>query len=558
MAEWPPNPALPWPPAPWDQVQDQVGLAAAWWKGDPDSLTNAYQNLRTRDPYTRPWWGKTPKPGQMVHRVHVPLPADLAAMSANLLFSDPPRFTVADDTNTKAQERLDMALNTPQAASALIVAGEACAALGDVYGRVVWDPDITGNAWIDWVDADRAIPVFRWGRMVACTFWSVLPTDDTGVVWRHLEHHEPGRILHTLWKGEQLQLGKQKDLASHPSTEGLSEVVPTGTTRLTAGHVPNQKPNPHYREDARLRHLGRPDLSPDVLPLFDQLDETMSSLVRDVRQGKGRIIIPEHMLDTGKPGEGVGFDYDQEAFTGVASLDADGKMGSIQSVQFAIRHSEHGAVVEALTKEIIRRVGYSPLTFGLADERAQTATEINAKSTNTETTRTAKARLFANALSPLARTLLEVDAFVFGTGVTVAEDVDVEFPPMTQQSDADIAAMVQTATAAGAMSVDTAVRKLHPDWDDDRVLVEVDAIRSERGMMLPDLGAVTESDFTSPDTDDAGQAADDAKDLKMKADAMGVMIRAGVTSQDAARIAGLPVDFTGLQPVSLRDPHADK
>lgn len=80
--------------------------------------------------------------------------------------------------------------------------------------------------------------------------------------------------------------------------------------------------------------------------------------------------------------------------------------------------------------------------------------------------------------------------------VTVDEDIDVEFPPMAQKSDDDIAGMVQTASAAGAMSTDTKVRKLHPDWDDERIDAEVDAIRREQGMMLPDLGGVTESDFT--------------------------------------------------------------
>lgn len=545
-----------WPPAPWGTVHDDVQMSSAWWQGSPEALVQAYRG-RGSDPYTTPWWGKLPKPGQMIQRTHVPLPADLVQMSANMLFSDPPRFTVADDTNTSAQDRLDMLLNTPQQASALLVAGESCAALGDTYGRIVWDPDIADNAWIDYVDADRAIPTFKWGRMVDCTFWTVLGGTPTGEVWRHLETHKPGRIVHRLFKGEHGHLGTQQPLESHPDTESIGAdadgAIATGTDRLTAGHVPNQKPNPAYRDDPQLRHLGRADLSPDILPLFDQLDETMSSLLRDVRQGKGRIVIPEHMLDTDGPGRGGRFDMDQEAFTGVSSLSPDASPSSIQSVQFAIRHSEHGAVVEQLTREIIRRVGYSPLTFGMSDERAQTATEINAKSTSTETTRTAKTRLWSNMLAPLARTLMEVDAYLFRTGVAVGEDVDVEFPPMSQQSDEDIASMVQTAGAAGAMSTDTKVRKLHPDWDDERIGAEVEAIRSEQGMMLPDLGGVSESDFTSsPDGGDDG--GDDAKDLKMKADAMGVMIRAGVTSDDAARLAGLPVDFTGLQPVSLRDP----
>jgi len=50
--------------------------------------------------------------------------------------------------------------------------------------------------------------------------------------------------------------------------------------------------------------------------------------------------------------------------------------------------------------------------------------------------------------------------------------------------------------------------------------------------------------------------AEDAATMKAKFDALGVAIRAGVVPADAARRLGLDgVQFTGLQPVSLRDPN---
>ncbi len=52
----------------------------------------------------------------------------------------------------------------------------------------------------------------------------------------------------------------------------------------------------------------------------------------------------------------------------------------------------------------------------------------------------------------------------------------------------------------------------------------------------------------------------DAVELKAKADALGALIRAGVSAESAAAQAGLTVDFTGATPVSLRLPDsiADK
>lgn len=56
---------------------------------------------------------------------------------------------------------------------------------------------------------------------------------------------------------------------------------------------------------------------------------------------------------------------------------------------------------------------------------------------------------------------------------------------------------------------------------------------------------------------EAGQSSGPSLDpaaLKAQADAMGVLIRAGVSPESAARQVGLPVEFTGAVPVSLRLP----
>jgi len=49
---------------------------------------------------------------------------------------------------------------------------------------------------------------------------------------------------------------------------------------------------------------------------------------------------------------------------------------------------------------------------------------------------------------------------------------------------------VAAATQAGAMSTDTKVRRLHPDWDEDKIAAEVKLIRDEMGMAVPDIGPV--------------------------------------------------------------------
>ncbi|MCL4293905.1 MAG: capsid protein, partial [Acidimicrobiia bacterium] len=74
--------------------------------------------------------------------------------------------------------------------------------MGGVYLRTVWDTQVADHPMLDVVHADRAVPEFRWGRLVAVTFWRTLTADRAAaVVWRHLERHEPGVIFHGLFEG---------------------------------------------------------------------------------------------------------------------------------------------------------------------------------------------------------------------------------------------------------------------------------------------------------------------------------------------------------------------
>ncbi|WP_345357061.1 phage portal protein [Saccharopolyspora cebuensis] len=90
----------------------------------------------------------------------MPLAADIAAASADLLFSEPPRLTV---DNPRAQARLDDILNTPTIHSGLLEGAEVAAALGGVYPvylRVVWDAELEAHAMLDPVD--RRCPARHW------------------------------------------------------------------------------------------------------------------------------------------------------------------------------------------------------------------------------------------------------------------------------------------------------------------------------------------------------------------------------------------------------------
>lgn len=501
-----------WPPKPYDQAFATIGEAHDWWEGNPARLSGRYgYQLPKNHPNqfrggivgaaTRMWMGKPVGVGESADKIHVPLPADICHLSATTLFNEPPTVVLSsdegeDERGKNLQARIDKLINTQEFASNILVAGEMCAAHGGVYGRAVWDTTLQPEPWIEWVQANQAIPEWRYGKLQAVTFWQALPTDDGKKIYRHLERYIPGGVEHTLFEGKDNELGRPIPLTDHPITAPLAQlvnedsVITHGTDHLAAVYVPNAKPNVAWMNSGELKHLGRPDLSPDLFPLFDKLNMVYSSLMRDIRLGRARITINAQLLESRGPGGGLGFDVDREIYTAVN----DGPDGEpmMQASQFAIRVDEHLAVMDDLTKRILRRAGYSPLSMGMDDVGVtETATEIRAKSRATMNTQKAKGRYFSTAIAYLTKCLVEIDAVLNNTGLWMKHMPSVTIHPVVDETALDIAKTIQALDAARAVSTQTKVQMLHADWEKSLQDAEIDRILKEQGVGVDPLTAAT-------------------------------------------------------------------
>lgn len=494
-----PDRSIAWPPKPHDQALSAMRAWDAWYVGDPDRLHAAYN--RTTVARVRPsqyaggvvgavarwFWGRPTPPGEHRTRLHVPLPADIATTSADLLFSEQPNIVIPDASEQQA-ERLEAILDDGVYGT-LLEAAEIASALGGAYLRVQWDADVAEHAFLDAVHADAAVPEFRWGRLAAVTFWHRVDSDDDRVVLRWLERHQPGAILHGLYSGTETELGRPVPLAEHPATAGIEVdadgAIPTETDRLTAVYVPNMRPQRQWRSTLELAPLGRSDYD-GVEGLFDALDETYSSWMRDVRLGKARILVPEAYLENQGPGKGASFDEDREVFAALNMLPKPGDPASITPQQFTIRWQEHASTAQSLVEQAVRAAGYSASTFGEhADDVDVTATEVNARERRSLVTREKKTRYWTAALRSLLPALLDVDDYVFSSGVRDLV-VDVEFPASVQPNPLQVAQTAAYLNTANAASARTLVQMVHPDWDDEAVDAEAQRIVAEKGLVLPD------------------------------------------------------------------------
>lgn len=503
----------PWPPPPHDIALAQQTVWSAWLAGDTDELSTVYgSSAAVRSGFfsreggvfptvARFFWGRPSTSGQRRHKLHVPLAADIATVSSDLLFSEPPQFIVSEDGNDAARTRVDDLLNQGPFHTVLLEAAEITAALGGGWLRCVWDTDVADQVLLDVVHGDSAIGEWRWGRLSAVTFFTEYtePGDTSrSKVVRHLERHELGRILHGLYSGDRDNLGHPMALADHPSTLPYAELVdedgaiPTGVTTLTAAYVANMRPQRRWRKIEELSEMGRSDYD-GVELLMDALDETYTSWMRDVRLAKARLVVPEFMLkDLGK-GKGTAWDEDQEIYAALNMPPSEGKDSTqITAQQFAIRVEEHQQTAQQLVVEILRSAGYSPSTFGdNADAGGVlTATEIVARSQESNRTRDRKTRYWSQALEPLLTTWLELDSLIFGGGAK--GEVTVQWPDATQPDQEALSRTINTLSQAMAVSTDVKVRMLHPDWDEEQIEAEIAAIKAEQGLAVPDLGPFPE------------------------------------------------------------------
>jgi hypothetical protein len=509
----------------------------AWWSGDHDQLRETSHGGGVSG--RRTWWSRR-KPGQDITQaapnLHAGLAADIASTSADLLFGEPPDLLIPDvglaravqrqsaggpaegatpvvwdqastldaSQTVQAQDRLEELVDQLGLHNRLLEAAEICAATGGVYLRPMWDKSYADHPLLTVVDVDRAIPDFRYGELSAVTFVDEVHADgDT--VWRHLERHEPGVILHGLYAGTKDTLGRQVALTDHPSTAGfMPEIpVPVEVTGGQPGIMPRFVPNVLPNRKRRRYPIGRSDYAGSE-GFLDALDEAWSSWMRDLRLGKARLLVPDEFLQpigarhgsertfggytrSGGPGSAYGFDLDTELMTGLNIADLEKLSDPIKAVQFAIRVAEHEQTVVALTEQIISTAGYSPQTFGLHIEgRAESGTALRIREGKTWRTQGRKQRYWTPNLSDIAQTLLALDAHpdIFGRPTPVAR------PAVGWQELADdptgTAAWVNTLATAQAASIETRVRLAQPGLDEDQVAQEVARIKNEAGMGLPD------------------------------------------------------------------------
>lgn len=495
----------------------------AWNSGDQHELLAVYSDNAPRRVGVKGWlrkmWsGESDLVNSVTTRMHVNLPQEIARNNAKLLFSVPvtvkPKNIKDEDQQgaTKAEERLKL-ICSPNFHTELQSGAESAAVRGGVFYKVQWNKRVAQHAFIRKVDAEFAIPTFEDGFLTSVAFVHEVHRFGN-TVYRHVEDHSTdenniGIITHALFEGTDTTFGTAISLAARPETARFAVTlnergfgqVSTHTEGLSAVYVPNMVPSASSASGTVAANMGRSDFE-GIEQMLDAYDEGMSSWMRDIRLGMGRIIVDAKMLDRLGAGLGMGFDSFREVLTPV-KIPSASQLGNdkplVEQVQFEIRTEDFKTLLEFLLKRIVSAAGYSAASFSVEDgARAMTATEIKASFRESLVTRDQKIRLWVEALVYIIRKALAVDAQVFSTGVTET-DLDVVFPDAFQPDPKAIAEQNALDAASKSSSIFTRVKLAHPDLTPDEINKEVERIREENKPVPAVIAAPQENSAVKPD-----------------------------------------------------------
>lgn len=471
------------PSAAWDELAAEksryIRVHTATYSGDHMDLSSTAK--------TGSFWDRKGKA-----KIHVPLAADIAAASADLLFGNPPRCRVYDDVSQDVEEekqtRLDAMLRFNNFESIIQEAAEKAAVIGDVYLKGGWDsrepfPFITISG------GDEALPEYRFGRLQCVHFFTVIKIErKTGSYWRLYERYEQGKIISAVYRGDSGSLGSEvPGLYEELGIEPEKHVPGDG---MIAAHIPNIKPS-----RVRFLNYGRSEFE-GMRDMLDALDEVYSSWLRDIRLAKSRLLVPAEFLRKRQINDdGTGnndqlfsqnrftWEFDEDVETLVALDVTDADQMQITPSQFAIRAAEHASTAEALIRNIISMCGYSPQTFGMdIDGQASSGTALLIREKRSFSMRSKKLNYWSAPLESFLTAMMQLDGALFNAkNVHASDRVIVEFPDAMSTDISTVANAVQMMHTASAISTETAIKMLHPDWEAGQIAEETEKVMREYG-----------------------------------------------------------------------------
>lgn len=469
-----------WPAADDQRVWDQVKVWIAFRENDRNVLR---ENARWRN--------------QIREYLVDPLGPKINEAFASAIFGAAPTITPAKPEDRQRSQDLVAANNLARRLQReeKRVSGEA-----ETWWRIISNPELEEYPLVDYRSRLDVIPMFHGDHLRAVAFIDQLdPLHDSGESdrWRHFEIVDRTDIVNVLFRGTADTIGDQVGLDEHPDTDDLADTVAHDLPYMPAGRVVNKEgDDPFY---------GISDFS-DIEDFLYLLNEILTIFRENIRLTlKRRVSVPASAVD-----ESGTVDASQEFLVDEALHDEIGKgAGKGASNQWNVLEysSQIGDVISAqnaTAEGALTRIGITPAYVGMTTDksegRAVTGTALRLRLIPTVNAAEDRAQYWDDSLPVQLCCLQILDSRPREPGAGILPGfgrpwLDPTTPPGVDRGSSlpeDPIEETEVHAARVSASIEsrfTAIKALHPDWEDDTVNEEIDRIKQD-ALDTPGVGAL--------------------------------------------------------------------
>ena len=488
---------MAWPPM--DLERYKMKEHSAWYSGEAELLANFYfdhdlQNYMQLNYGTKnnnKFWARQIKNDSNFF-IHVPVANDISETSSAFLFGESPiiRFDSDSDDMKGNQKELDDMLTKSGFYQRLVEGAEVASAIGGVYVKVAWDSELSEEPIPVIAQCEQAFPEFKFGKLAKVTLVYEV-SNDGSTVYRLAEAISKGKIENELYRGSADNLGHKVELSECEATKGMEKQIDTAGV-MTCVYIPNMLPNKLNRQSSS----GRSDYH-GVETLMDALDEVFSAWMVDVQIARGKIHVPSGYIKELEGGK-TKFNIDTMMYEEM-DIDPTSMTKPIEATQFEIRSEQFEKTCLNLLDRIITSAGYSPQSFGLNIQgRAESGTALNVRERKSFATTNKKQSYWEPAMKELVKAMCTIKKAYLGGKFTCDLDaINIAFADGISNNMSEVSNAVKTLSDAKAISTDTKVRMVHPEWTEEQVQQEVERILNDEqaGMPMDNPEDLTEMSF---------------------------------------------------------------
>lgn len=445
-----------WPPAQVRHRWEEVELFAAFRCSDDTRL-----RMQASVQWNRPY---------MIS----PVPRLISRVSANMLFGEQPVFTAENDTDQANLDRIigpdGNDLHAELHRAAMMTSSE-----GEIWGRIVVQPELLDVPIIDFVSAARVIPHFSGRFVVGATFVTCWDTSRTERM-RMLETYEPGTVTTRLFRGTPNRLGTEVPLDSFEYTKGRVPVTLTGMDQPLVAFIPNTIDGDPSRGYSDYHGLEDRFLALNESGTIGQSNQRLA--------GRKRAIV-----DAGYLNQQGNLPAGDDLFIRSSRMGGDtaDSPRPLQAIDWQAGHTETIAWVDHLIDTTLTFAGVAPQSLGRdVDGGAISGTALKLKMNHSLLEAAGKGRYFDKGIRRLLNAAQIIDGRSMSEGGFGRKYVARDSMPSILRGDGlprddmEAAQQLVLMVNAEAISLEERVAFLHPEWTEQQRADEVTRLQAEQ------------------------------------------------------------------------------